>query len=214
MKHGWLAAIALVLVPACREERSGEALGVEGDRPPPATGTEPAAPADRAATARLLAAAQVLAEGEIAASRLAQQKAASPQVKDFAGKMITEHQQDLDAIQRLAQRGGYDVNGAREKEPLIRADISAHRDGMSELTALSGAAFDARYLGDVPHSHLHMAKIGEEGGRVTGDAEVGRFFAALAAKARAHRDHATAMLPSACGGAAPGTPAPATPPPR
>lgn len=86
-----------------------------------------------------------LAEVELA--RLAEQKAASPSVREFARRMITDHEQTNRALRALSEAG------AAEK---INAEQRDVRDGLARL---SGAQFDIEYLRQQVQAHQRMATL-------------------------------------------------------
>lgn len=74
---------------------------------------------------------------EIQAGKLAQQKTRNEQVRKFAQKMIDDHTKALQEVQQLAQSKGVDL----PTEPDWQ-----HRKMAERLGALSGDAFDRRYM--------------------------------------------------------------------
>lgn len=75
--------------------------------------------------------------GEIEAARMAQVKTKNPQVKQFAQRMIAEHGKALEDMRQLAQSKGVSLPATAD---------SQHRKLGQSLNALSGAAFDRRYV--------------------------------------------------------------------
>lgn len=86
---------------------------------------------------------------EIEASRLAQTKGQSEQVKNFAQQMIDDHTKALTEVQQLAQTKGVTLPTQLDRQHKAKAD---------KLGALSGDAFDKAYLaqtGVADHKKTH-----------------------------------------------------------
>jgi len=80
---------------------------------------------------------------EIQAAQLAQQRASSPQVKQFASRMITDHTKANDELQQIAEEEDITLPAQPDQQ-----GMAAQR----KLQALNGTAFDQSYaqqqLGD------------------------------------------------------------------
>jgi len=74
---------------------------------------------------------------EVESSKLAQQKASSAQVKEFAKRMIDDHTKTNAELEKLATAKGVQL----PKEP-----DAAQKSKMQALSALSGAEFDRQYV--------------------------------------------------------------------
>lgn len=86
---------------------------------------------------------------EIEASRMAQQKSQSEQVKNFAQQMIDDHTKALGHAQQLAQAKGITLPTSLDR---------THRARAKRLEGLSGEAFDRAYLaqtGVADHKKTH-----------------------------------------------------------
>jgi putative membrane protein len=83
---------------------------------------------------------------EIAAAQLAQQRAGSPQVRQFADRMIADHTQANSELQEIA---GEDVE--------LPSQPAGH-DGaaVQRLRGLNGAAFDRAYVQDQLSNHQQL----------------------------------------------------------
>lgn len=181
---------------------------------PPNKLAEPKPPADlrpgaavddeKASTERLLCKALQLNEKEVETSKLAKERSSSPAVKAFAAKMVSDHQQDIDAIHKLAAEKRLNVEPMSD-DPLARAGAAAHKQRMEDLRSLRGVAFDFAYMGPQADKHIMLAKIADEARKVSSDPEVDGLFTKLAGQAHDHRAEIAGALPQACGGtAAPG----------
>ena len=72
---------------------------------------------------------------EIAAGRLAQQRAARPDVRAYAQRMMTEHAAELDSLKANAESGGWVVKDSMGRTP--GAAKSADSAGVSEMSTPS-----------------------------------------------------------------------------
>lgn len=81
---------------------------------------------------------------EVQTAQLAQQRSASPQVKQFANRMMTDHTQANTELQQIAQQ----ENITLPTEPNAK-DASAYR----KLSGLNGSAFDQAYAEDAVTDH-------------------------------------------------------------
>jgi predicted outer membrane protein len=86
---------------------------------------------------------------EIEASRMAQTKSQSEQVKNFAQQMIDDHTKALNEVQQLAQAKGVTLPTELDR---------THKRQAQRLSALSGTAFDKAYMnqaGLADHKKTH-----------------------------------------------------------
>jgi putative membrane protein len=83
-----------------------------------------------------------LGEGEIDAAALAREKAASPDVKAFAGRILNEHRELDEADGRLAEQLSLEPRASVLTSQLR----GAHEAAMQSLRATSGPAFDRAYV--------------------------------------------------------------------
>ncbi|HEU5295149.1 MAG TPA: DUF4142 domain-containing protein [Burkholderiaceae bacterium] len=81
---------------------------------------------------------------QVESGRLAQQKAASNLVKQFGGRMMTDHGQANDELQQIAESKG--VTLPTEPDPSTRKELD-------KLANLSGAAFDREYMARMLADH-------------------------------------------------------------
>jgi putative membrane protein len=117
----------------------------EENRGPAAPRQSGASAADQAFLTR--ATQSSLAETELA--RLAEQKAGSPSVREFARRMITDHEQMSRALRALTEGGG----------PAADQMDGEHREIRDGLARLSGAQFDIEYLRQEVQAHQRMATL-------------------------------------------------------
>ena len=79
---------------------------------------------------------------EIAAAKLAQEKATAPEVQAFAGRVLNEHRQLGEANGRLATQ-----LAVRPQPPALASRLTeTHEQAMQALRATSGPAFDRAYV--------------------------------------------------------------------
>ena len=91
---------------------------------------------------------------EIQLGQLAQQKASSPEVKQFAQRMVTDHTQNQDQLKQVAQQEGVTL-----PTKLSPKDAAAR----ARLEKLSGKAFDHAYMLDMVKDHTKdVAKFKDE----------------------------------------------------
>jgi putative membrane protein len=81
---------------------------------------------------------------EVQAAQIAQQKAESPQVKTFAGRMITDHTQANSDLQQIAQQENLTLPSEPSKQ---------ERSATQRMGGLSGAAFDRTYAQEEVRDH-------------------------------------------------------------
>lgn len=112
-----------------------------------ATGTTGTADIDRDFVQDQLAAG----EAEVELSRLAQEKATHPDVKEFAAMMVRDHQSAGQDLRQIATQANATANTAenRMESGLQEAD----RELREELSKLTGSDFDRRYIDEMIDDH-------------------------------------------------------------
>jgi putative membrane protein len=91
-----------------------------------------------------------LGQGEIDAAQLAQEKAAAPEVKAFAARVLKEHQELDRANGRLAE----DLSLEPQPSQLVSQLRQSHEDAMRVLRATAGPAFDRAYVDHEIRQHV------------------------------------------------------------
>ncbi len=81
---------------------------------------------------------------EVELGRLATQKAASPDVKQFGQRMVDDHSKANSELMGLAARKAVSLPTALDKQ---------HQDDVDKLSKLSGAAFDREYMSMMVKDH-------------------------------------------------------------
>jgi putative membrane protein len=81
---------------------------------------------------------------EIQSAQLAQQQGSSPQVKQFAQRMITDHTQANNDLQQIAQQESIDLPTQPTQQEM---------SGMKRLRGMNGSAFDRSYAQEEVRDH-------------------------------------------------------------
>jgi putative membrane protein len=90
---------------------------------------------------------------EIQLGQLASTKAESPEVKQFAQKMVDEHTKALDELKQAASGSGATLPTELDKK---------HQKLHDKLSKLSGAEFDREYMEAMVDGHKDVAKLLEK----------------------------------------------------
>jgi putative membrane protein len=110
------------------------------------------------------AAADGMAEVEL--GKMAKEKAASSQVKDFAARMVTDHSKANDELKSLAGSKGVSLPSAPDK------DQKAHSEKMAKL---SGPGFDKGYIDHMVADHKKAVDLFTKTSRSARDPDVKAF---------------------------------------
>jgi predicted outer membrane protein len=207
----WVLAAGLLLA-ACRTDgERGEAVPQErggvpqGGKPAPTERAAIGPSAEETGATRLLAAIRTLAQEGVDAGKLAQQRASSQEVKDYATRAVAENQASLDQLADLIKAKKIELDAsAIQSDPLLRAEKETAREGIERLRSLSGTAFDAAYMTAQRPRQALLAQLATEGPQVSKDADVGNVLRTMAQQGRDRMTKAHAILPKACGGERPG----------
>ena len=87
---------------------------------------------------------------EVEAGKMAQEKGASQDVKDFGAMMVKDHSQNDDDLMALAQTKGVTVPTKLD---------TMHQEMIDSLNSMSGAAFDKAYITDMVKGHKKMLAL-------------------------------------------------------
>jgi putative membrane protein len=148
-------SLSLLLSSACKREETPPTGTLEHRGPAPTPAALPTDPAGQGADgtrdvpgsgamsdAQIMAIVATANDGEIAAARLALQRATSNEVKQLAQLMLTEHTAMQETGTALAKELGLAPSESDQSRMLATtADTEAKR-----LSALEGAAFDKAYV--------------------------------------------------------------------
>jgi putative membrane protein len=103
---------------------------------------------------------------EVQMGELAQQKAASDQVKQFGTRMVDDHSKANDALKQVASNKGI----------ALPTDLDAkHKGKVAKLEKLSGAQFDRAYMNDMVTDHKEDVAEFEKQAKSGNDADVKGF---------------------------------------
>ena len=117
---------------------------------------------------------------EVEASRLALQKAASGQVRDFANMMITDHGQANRDLENLARKKGI--------YPPTTLDAE-HQSKLDDLRRLDGPEFDEEYRKLQIEAHDAAIQLFERASRECRDKDLRDFASSTLPKLQKHRSH-------------------------
>jgi len=149
-----LLAFAFV-VPAFGQQTNpaNPAPGNPGGMPPQTREAKPGVPAQHEtnqADRAFISAATTGGLGEVAAARLATEKAADPNVKEFAQRMIHDHGAANDKLAALAKADGISLPNRLDDE---------HSTMRDELEQASGTQFDRIYIEGQIIDHQKTAQL-------------------------------------------------------
>lgn len=114
---------------------------------------------------------------EVRLGQLAQQRAASPDVKGFGQRMIDDHSAVNKRLAELAQQKGVLVPKELDKD---------HREKVDALSKKAGAEFDRAYMSEMVDDHEDDIEAFEKASKAAKDADLKSFAAATLPKLREH----------------------------
>jgi len=127
---------------------------------------------------------------EVELGQLASQRAQSPEVKQFAQRMVQDHGKANDQLKQLASSKGVDMPTQTDK---------SHQRKMEKLQKLQGAAFDKQYMDDMVKDHKEDVKEFQKQAKSAKDPEVKSFAAQTAPTLQEHLQMAEAAQKTAKG---------------
>ena len=125
---------------------------------------------------------------EVELGQLASQRAQSPEVKQFAQRMVQDHGKANDQLKQLASSKGVDMPTQTDK---------SHQRKMEKLQKLQGAAFDKQYMDDMVKDHKQDVKEFQKQAKSAKDADVKNFAAQTAPTLQEHLQMAEAAQKTA-----------------
>lgn len=159
--------------PADKTPGSPAATTPDQTATPPGTATDPRTFFIAAASAGAF---------EVAASRLAQERATHAEVKAFAERMIADHGKANEELKALAATKNVALTD--ELQPVHKADLDT-------LATLEGAAFDQAYAQRVGvQSHMNAVTLFQQASADMQDAELKAFAERMLPALREHLDQA------------------------
>ena len=103
---------------------------------------------------------------EVQLGQLAEQKAGSPQVKEFAQRMVKDHTQANQELMQLAKSENLNVSTELD---------SKHKSEIDQLRSMSGNAFDAAYMQHMVQDHRKTVEDFQKQAQSGGDPELKSF---------------------------------------
>lgn len=128
---------------------------------------------------------------EIEGGKAAESKASSPDVKQFAQKMVTDHTQMLNDLKTLAQQKG------------VALPESASLKDMAQMKLMersSGAEFDKKYMDEMVKDHQKDLKEVQDLAAKTNDADFKAALQTAGAKINGHLQLAQRIASSSAAG--------------
>jgi len=159
-----MSALALAAALAC-----GGVAAQQNTRP---TGTDPATAATTATPQlargdrKFVEEAAVGGMTEIELGKLAQQKGANEQVKQFGAKLVEDHSKANDELKQIAQAKGVTVPAAPDK---------SHQKDIEKLSKLQGAEFDREFMAHMVSDHRKDVKQFEKASTSAKDSDIKAF---------------------------------------
>jgi putative membrane protein len=141
LQHPRLAAVVIGLGLAVgAAAQTGTATSPSASKPADTSSMKPASSPDRAFVEK--AAMGGMAEVEL--GNLAQQKAASAEVKQFAARMVQDHGKANEELKQVASSKSMSLPTALDRK---------HKSDIDRLSKLSGAEFDRAYMSHMVDDH-------------------------------------------------------------
>ncbi|WP_437936199.1 DUF4142 domain-containing protein [Sorangium sp. So ce341] len=114
---------------------------------------------------------------EVRLGQVAQQRAASPEVKRFAQRMVDDHSAANKRLAQIAQQKGVLVPQELDKD---------HREKVDKLSQKTGTEFDRAYMSAMVDDHEDDVAKFEKASKEAKDADVKGFAAATLPQLREH----------------------------
>jgi len=121
---------------------------------------------------------------EIELGELAQQKATSPRVKEFASMMVRDHTRANEELQRITQSRNVTFSGTMEDK---------HRRKLDQLRDKQGAEFDRAYMKHMVDDHQEDIRKYEEIAREATDPAIRDYANTTLTSLRTHLEQAKAI---------------------
>lgn len=162
---------------------SGAASSAVPSQPqPPQTASQPTSPPVPGSQREFMESAARNGQLELAASRLAAERAATPAVKSFAEEMLKEHTRVGDELRQLAKAKGIDLPGNL---------ADPERSLLEKVQTARGAAFDREYAQSIGvEAHAHAVGLFERAANEGGDPDIQGFAQKTLPGLRSHLDMA------------------------
>lgn len=121
---------------------------------------------------------------EVEAGNLAQQKASSQRVKDFAAMMIRDHSKANDELKSMASSRNLMLPDSMMKK---------HKAHLNAMQRMNGKAFDKHYMDMMVNAHKEDVTKFEKASTSAGDADLKAWAAKTLPVLLMHRDSAQAI---------------------
>lgn len=121
---------------------------------------------------------------EVQAGKLAQEKATSQRVKDFAAMMVRDHSKANDELKGLAQS---------KNIALPDSVVGDHRDHIEKMSKMSGKDFDEHYIDMMVDDHNEDVDKFEKAANNLSDPDLKAWATNTLPTLRAHQDSAKAL---------------------
>lgn len=116
----------------------------------------------------------MLNKDEIEVGQLAQKQASDPKVKEYARKLVEEHQQQQKALTELAAKKNWKLGEGKPIDAVDQKVVQADKADMDKLRALQGPAFDSAFLSSMVADHDHALRMVEAAQQQYQDPELKR----------------------------------------
>lgn len=121
---------------------------------------------------------------EVALSKIAEEKAKDPKVKEFAKQMIKDHSKANDELKTLATSKGITLPSAPNEEKQKEA---------ADLGGKAGSDFDKAYISQMKKDHDQTVKLFEDAQKDVKDAELKAFIDKTLPVIKAHAEHVKSL---------------------
>jgi len=121
---------------------------------------------------------------EVALSKIAEEKATDPKVKEFATQMITDHSKANDELKTLAASKNITLPSAPNEEKQKAA---------ADLGGKSGSDFDKAYISQMKKDHEQTVKLFEDAQKEVKDADLKAFIDKTLPVIKAHAEHVKSL---------------------
>lgn len=121
---------------------------------------------------------------EVALSKIAEEKATGPKVKEFAKQMIADHSKANDELKTLA---------ASKNITLPSAPNAEKQKAAADLGEKTGNDFDKAYITQMRKDHDETVKLFEDAQKNVKDAELKAFIDKTLPVIKAHAEHVKSM---------------------
>lgn len=200
---GWASLAVFSLALAGAGAASAEGKDQPAKKTQTATTMGAACPTDDASKLKMvLGFLHSTNQSEIKHAKLAADRAQSPDVKQFADRMVREHTDADKKLTDLAAKKNIDLGPMQPADPVHAALMGIDSKKEQSLQSKKGASFDAAFMGAEPMEHDLALAVIEEGQKVAKDDEVKKLLNDLHGTLTQHKEHASNIIDKMKSGAA------------